>query len=191
VLESEMKSAEEADRTTPGGASAGPQGNALEHYRMEEVVKRTGLTPRAIRYYEEMGLLSPSGRTAGGFRLFTEAEITLLLRIKELQTLLGFSLAEIKDILDADAVRAEIRLAYQHTTDPGTRVGLLDQAVGLVESQLRVISERMARLKKLDDELQGRLARLRGLREQVFQTQAPSLQVSGDGEARDEARDGR
>ena len=186
-----MKSAEETHGAAPGGEAVGPQGSALEHYRMEEVVKRTGLTPRSIRYYEEMGLLSPSGRTAGGFRLFTEAEITLLLRIKELQTLLGFSLAEIKEILDADAVRAEIRLAYQHATDPTTRLGLLDQAVGLAESQVRIISERMARLKKLGDELQGRLARLRGLREQVFQTQAPSLQVSGDGEAREEAREER
>ena len=79
---------------------------------MEEVVKRTELTPRAIRYYEELGLLHLSGRTAGGFRLFTEADIAQLLRINELQTLLGFSLAEIKQTLQVDARRAEVREAY-------------------------------------------------------------------------------
>jgi len=159
---------------------AGPQAN----YRMEEVVRRTSLTPRAIRYYEEMGLLSPSGRTAGGFRLFTEAEIALLLRIKELQTLLGISLAEIKETLHADAVRAEIREAYQQATDPATRLGLLDQAMALAQSQMRIVDERTARLAKLQNELQERLGRLRGVREQVLQEQAsgrtPSLEGVGE-----------
>ncbi|HLN13582.1 MAG TPA: MerR family transcriptional regulator [bacterium] len=158
----------------------GPQAN----YRMEEVVRRTSLTPRAIRYYEEVGLLSPSGRTAGGFRLFTEAEIALLLRIKELQTLLGISLAEIKETLHADAVRAEIREAYQQATDPATRLGLLDQAMALAQSQMRIVDERTARLAKLHKELQERLVRLRGIREQVLQEQAagraPSLEGVGE-----------
>lgn len=157
---------------------------AQANYRMEEVVRRTSLTPRAIRYYEEMGLLSPSGRTAGGFRLFTEAEIALLLRIKELQTLLGISLAEIKETLQADAARAEIREAYQQTTDPAIRLGLLDQAVALAQSQMRIVDERTARLAKLHEELQERLTRLRGRREQVLQEQAsgraPSLEGVGE-----------
>ncbi|TMI84946.1 MAG: MerR family DNA-binding transcriptional regulator, partial [Bacillati bacterium ANGP1] len=55
---------------------AGPGPDTTSQHRMEEVVRRTGLTPRAIRYYEELGLVRPSGRTAGGFRLFTEADIT-------------------------------------------------------------------------------------------------------------------
>ena len=136
-------------------------------YRMEEVVRRTGLTPRAIRYYEEMGLLSPSGRTAGGFRLFTDAEVAQLLRIKELQTLLGFSLAEIKETLHADAARAEIRHAYHQTTDPAARLELIEQATGLARSQVRIIDERMARLAKLHEELDQSLARLRERREQL------------------------
>ena len=156
---------------------------------MEEVVRRTGLTPRAIRYYEEMGLLSPPGRTAGGFRLFTEAEIALLSRIKELQTLLGFSLAEIKETLHVDAVRAELRQAYQQATDPATRLVLLDQAVALAQSQVRVIDERMARLAKLNDELQERLGRLHVLREQVLQDQAASPQVPEYAHAREVRED--
>src|SRR6516164_10032594 len=103
------------------GADAKPQ------YRMEEVVKRTGLTPRAIRYYEELGLVHPSGRTAGGFRLFTESDVASLLRVNELQTLLGFSLAEVKQTLRVDAIRAEVREAYFGTNDPAARRDLLDQ----------------------------------------------------------------
>lgn len=133
-------------------------------YRMEEAVKRTGLTPRAIRYYEELGLLRPSGRTSGGFRLFTEADIAQLRRINELQTLLGFSLAEIKQLLDVEAMRAEVKDAYARTTDVAAREALLDRAISLVESQVRIIDERMRRLGKLRDEYQERLAKLRALR---------------------------
>jgi MerR family transcriptional regulator, repressor of the yfmOP operon len=140
-------------------------------FRMEDVVRRTGLTPRAIRYYEEMGLLSPSGRTAGGFRLFTEEEIARLLRIKELQSLLGFSLAEIKETLHVDAVRAELRQAFHQSTDLETRRDLLDQAVGAVQSQMRIIDERMARLAKLREEQRERLARIQTLREQLAREQ--------------------
>ena len=135
--------------------------------RMEEVVRRTGLTPRAIRYYEEMGLLSPSGRTAGGFRLYDEVEIAQLIRIKELQTLLGFALAEIKQILRVDTARAGLRQAYATTTDLRMRRDLVDRGIGLIQSQIRVIDERTARLAKLREEYQERLSRLRALQGQM------------------------
>lgn len=143
------------------GAGGGePSAGAAAHYRMEDVVKRTGLTPRAIRYYEELGLLRPSGRTAGGFRLFTEDDIAQLLRINELQTLLGFSLAEIKQTLRVDAMRAEVREAYLGTTDPAVRGALLNQAADLIQSQIRIIDERTARLAKLREEQVERLNRV-------------------------------
>lgn len=141
-------------------------------FKMEEVVKRTGLTPRAIRYYEEMGLLSPAERTAGGFRLFDEAEIGQLVRIKELQVLLGFSLAEIKQILHVDSVRAGLRQAYAQATDPRVRRDLVDKGIGLIQSQIRVIDERMARLGTLREEYEERLARLRAHLAQITEDQA-------------------
>lgn len=135
--------------------------------KMEDVVRRTGLTSRAIRYYEEMGLLTPPGRTAGGFRLFTEAEIARLIRIKELQTLLGFPLSEIKETLRIDAARAELRQAYHRTTDPAARRRIVDQGITLVQSQLRVIDERTARLATLRSEYQELLDRLRAMRKEL------------------------
>lgn len=142
------------------GLSEAAEVARVTHYKMEEVAKRTGLTPRAIRYYEELGLLRPSGRTAGGFRLFTEADIVQLLRINELQTLLGFSLAEIKQTLQVDAMRAEVREAYHGTSDPAVRKELLEQASGLIQSQIRIIDERMERLAKLREEQVERLNRV-------------------------------
>lgn len=150
------------DWTEFAGETAGPL------YRMEDMVKRTGLTPRAIRYYEEVGLLTAASRTAGGFRLFTEAGVALLQRIKELQTLLGFSLAEIKETLRIDAVRAEIRQAYAQATDAHTRLDLLDRAEPVLQSQIALIDERVGRLTQLRTEYAERLARLRTLREQIL-----------------------
>src|SRR5205807_7396018 len=171
----------------------GPAPGATSQHRMEEVVRRTGLTPRAIRYYEELGLVRPCGRTAGGFRLFTEADITQLLRINELQTLLGFSLAEIKQTLLVDAMRAEVREAYFGTTDPAVRQELLDQALGLVQSQIRIIDERMERLARLREEQVERLNRVHARRAELAAELAKARQgarVDGGGTAPGGTTDG-
>ncbi len=63
-----------------------------------EVAERIGLSLRTIRYYEEVGLIAPSARTPGGFRLYTEADVTRLQLIKDMKPL-GFSLDEMRDLL--------------------------------------------------------------------------------------------
>ena len=65
-----------------------------------EVVERTGLSHRTIRYYAEMGLVTPAGRTEGGFRLYDEAGIDRLLLITPMKPL-GFSIEEIRELLTA------------------------------------------------------------------------------------------
>lgn len=51
-------------------------------YQIEEVAKKTNLTKRALRYYEELGLVSPSGRTESGYRLYTDEDVTHILHVK-------------------------------------------------------------------------------------------------------------
>lgn len=53
---------------------------------------------RTIRHYEETGLLKPSGRTAGGFRLYTERDLQRLLVIRRMKPL-GYSLEEMGELL--------------------------------------------------------------------------------------------
>jgi DNA-binding transcriptional MerR regulator len=52
-----------------------------------EVAERTALSLRTIRYYEEVGLVPPSARTQGGFRLYTEADVERLLLVKRMKPL--------------------------------------------------------------------------------------------------------
>ena len=58
-----------------------------------EVATRTELSLRSLRHWDEVGLLSPSARTEGGFRLYTEADVEKILVIRRMKPL-GFSLDE-------------------------------------------------------------------------------------------------
>ncbi|MFW6725042.1 MerR family transcriptional regulator [Streptomyces sp. MAR4 CNY-716] len=63
-----------------------------------EVAERTGLSLRTIRHYEEVGLVVPSGRSKGGFRLYTDSDVDRLKVIRRMKPL-DFSLEEMRDLL--------------------------------------------------------------------------------------------
>jgi MerR family transcriptional regulator, thiopeptide resistance regulator len=67
-------------------------------WKVGELAKQTGLTVRALHHYDEIGLLSPSRRSASGYRLYDGDDIARLLQILSLRQL-GFSLEEIRDSL--------------------------------------------------------------------------------------------
>lgn len=75
-----------------------------EHYQIGEVADEVGLSLRTIRYYEEIGLVEPSGRTEGGFRLYTDADVERLGLVKALKPV-GMSLETLAELLEtADQV---------------------------------------------------------------------------------------
>lgn len=63
-----------------------------------QVADRLGLSLRSIRYYEETGLVTPSGRTPGGFRQYSEADVQRLLLIMQMKPL-DYSLDEMRSLL--------------------------------------------------------------------------------------------
>ena len=67
-------------------------------HQIGEVAEAVGLSVRTIRYYEEVGVVPPSGRTAGGFRLYTDDDIERLRLVKQMKPL-DFSLEEMRDLL--------------------------------------------------------------------------------------------
>lgn len=68
-------------------------------HQIGEVAEAVGLSLRTIRHYEEVGLAPPSGRTTGGFRLYTDADIDRLRLVKHMKPL-EFSLEEMRELLD-------------------------------------------------------------------------------------------
>jgi DNA-binding transcriptional MerR regulator len=69
-------------------------------YRIAEVAQRSGFTPAALRYYEDIGLVAPAGRTDAGYRLYDETSLERLRFIARAKQL-GCSLDEIADLVTA------------------------------------------------------------------------------------------
>jgi DNA-binding transcriptional MerR regulator len=72
----------------------------FHHKQIGEVAERTGLSLRTIRYYEEVGLVTPSSRSQGGFRQYTEVDVARLEFIKRMKPL-DFSLDQMRELLTA------------------------------------------------------------------------------------------
>ncbi|MFF1695452.1 MerR family transcriptional regulator [Streptomyces sp. NPDC058257] len=70
------------------------------HMQIGEVAARTELSLRTIRHYEETGLVAPSARSQGGFRLYTETDVQRLMVVRRMKPL-GFTLDQMRDLLDA------------------------------------------------------------------------------------------
>jgi MerR family transcriptional regulator, copper efflux regulator len=80
------------------GTRAGDPAEPTIH--IGELAERTGLSLRTIRHYDEIRLVQASGRTDGGFRLYTQHDLDRLLLIRRMKPL-GFSLEEMADLLGA------------------------------------------------------------------------------------------
>ncbi|MBV8478734.1 MAG: MerR family transcriptional regulator [Actinobacteria bacterium] len=122
--------------------------------RIGEVAERTGLTPRTIRYYEEIGLLPPpSERRKGEHRAYDDGDVERLNELKRLRDLLNIPLDELKELLEAEEARAAIRKQFRETDSDDERVRLLDAALPHVDTQLELVRHRLEELRRLEAEL--------------------------------------
>jgi MerR family transcriptional regulator, copper efflux regulator len=84
-----------------------------EQLQIGEVAARTELSIKTIRHYDEVGLVVPSARSAGGFRLYTSTDVGRLLAIRRMKPL-GFSLDEMRELLSAlDTLDAPVASAAE------------------------------------------------------------------------------
>lgn len=121
-------------------------------WRIGELARETGLTVRTLHHYDQLGLLSPLERTAGGHRWYTSDDVRRLHRIVALRSL-GFSLEEIGTLLDdhpdptsllrqqLEAVGERIRDAYELRTwiqDALDHLGQDTQLLPLIEKTVAI-----------------------------------------------------
>jgi len=85
--------------TSKPARTGDPTPSATAFMHIGEVAARTDLSLRSLRHWEEVGLLQPSGRTDGGFRLYTEDDVEKILVIRRMKPL-GFSIEEMKGVMD-------------------------------------------------------------------------------------------
>jgi len=140
------------------------------YYTIEQVAQRTGMTKRTLRYYEEMGLLPPTGRTEGNYRRYSDEDILLLKRIKELRDLLGFSLTDIRTLLDAENERDQIKLAYLQEAEATTKLAQLDRTDELIRGQIQLIEQKVSALEEMRTALYAKLERHQQARAKIQNT---------------------
>jgi len=135
--------------------------------RIGEVAERTGVTPRTIRYYEEIGLLAGPERRKGEHRLYDESDVERLRELTRLRDLLNLSLDELKQVLEAEEARAALRRAWHETESPTERLRIVEAALPHVETQLELVRRRKHELGKLESELVARRKRLLARRREL------------------------
>jgi len=116
--------------------------------RVGEVAERLEVSPRTVKYYEELGLVEPEERSTGGFRLYGRREIERLERILRMKSI-GYSLAAIRELL-----------AVRDTAQEADRVTVLRTATEHLREREREVSERMLKIR-------GDLRRAESLREEL------------------------
>jgi DNA-binding transcriptional MerR regulator len=139
-------------------------------WRIGEVAKLTGVTTRALRYWEELGLLRPASRTDGGERLYTPADLRRVTRIRDLQELLGFSLEEVKAVLTTGDVDVLDRVHHElkdGEAPSSRRRELLDEAIAANDQLVARLEDTVARIGALRDERAAIAIRLREARDQL------------------------
>ena len=117
--------------------------------RIQEVAAEIGLTPRSIRYYEEIGLLAPAGRSEGDYRLYDLDDVERLRYIKGLRDDAGFSLAEIAQLLEDESARARNRARFRESDDPAERRAIVEDALGRVDRQVDTLRAKVGRLEAM------------------------------------------
>jgi DNA-binding transcriptional MerR regulator len=133
--------------------------------RIGEVAKLAGTTPRTIRYYEEIGLLPiAGGREPGAHRSYAEADVERLTDLLRLKDLLGVSLEELKELVEAEDARAALRREWHGgVEDPVRRRQILEQSQAYTALQLELVRRRRDEIAKLETELVARRKRVQGL----------------------------
>jgi DNA-binding transcriptional MerR regulator len=145
--------------TSPGG---GPDGGS-ELLGIGAAAARLGVSERALRYYQQLGLIRP-GCTPGGLRRYGTDDLARVTRIRELQSLLGLNLDEIAIVLRGEDRMAEIRLSYHdERTTEAEREQLIREGLALQEALRETVEAKRAALADFLDDLDARIGHARKL----------------------------
>ncbi len=114
----------------------------MPSWKVGELARQTGLSVRTLHHYDEIGLLSPSGRTAAGHRLYADGDVARLQQVMSLRQL-GFSLDEVRECLDRPGFspRHVVRLHLERLREQIEMQRRLVARLEAVEEGLRLAGE--------------------------------------------------
>ncbi len=132
---------------------------------------QVGVSERALRYYQQLGLIAPACTTPGGLRRYAQDDLARVARIRELQTLLGLNLDEIAIVLRNEDRMALIRRTYHdERTSDDERKQLSHECLALQQSLRATVEAKRAALESFLADLDARIERVQA-------------QLSGSGKA--------
>lgn len=132
-------------------------------YRIGEVAARTGVSTRTLRYYEEIGLIDPAGKSAGGSRRYSEQDIARIERILQIRNVMGLELDRIAAIVLAESRLDVLREEYERGVSRKRHAEIAKEAT-IINDELRThVTDKMAVLQAFAHDLDKRAARLRKL----------------------------
>lgn len=158
------RSTDGADIASDDSSTEAPEERFL---RIDEVARRTHLTKRTLRYYEEMGLLEPAQRSEGNYRLYSESDVRALEHIKAMRDLLGLELKEIRELVAAELERERIRKQWQSDSNLEWRLSALDEVEQVARRELELLQERVAGLEEMRGRLLERMERYQRMRGEI------------------------
>jgi MerR family transcriptional regulator, repressor of the yfmOP operon len=121
---------------------------------------QAGVSERALRYYQQLGLLEPACTTPGGLRRYSADDLARVASIRELQTLLGLNLDEIAIVLRNEDRLAQIRRAYKdERTSDDERRRLGRECLALLESLRETVEAKRVALESFLADLDARIGR--------------------------------
>jgi DNA-binding transcriptional MerR regulator len=121
---------------------------------------RAGVTERALRYYQQLGLLTPADCTAGGMRRYSEEDLARVERIRQLQTLLGLDLDEVAAVLRNEDRLAEIKRAWKDgDTSDAERLGMARESLRLLQDLRATVEAKERAINGFLGDLDARIGR--------------------------------
>ncbi len=134
-----------------------------EGFRIGKAAKAAETSVRTLRYYEEVGLIAPAERSTGGERRYREGDIERVLRIRELQSLMGFNLDEIKEILAAEDELAFLKEeAAAGGVEEERQRDIRLKAIAILEGVRLKITDKAKRLEDFERQITARIERIQG-----------------------------
>ena len=146
--------------TAERSADGGPPADGEQLLGIGAAAARAGVSERALRYYQELGLIVPTCTTPGGLRRYSEENLARVARIRELQTVLGLNLDEIAIVLRNEDRLAQIRRTYHdERTSDDERLRLTRECLDLLESLRATVEGKRVELERCLADLEARIGR--------------------------------
>jgi DNA-binding transcriptional MerR regulator len=151
-----------ADRTPS------PATTARQDLPIGKAAALVGVSTRTLRYYEQLGMVQPSARSSGGARRYSADDVARLLRIRELQSLMGFNLTDIQSILVAEDRLQSLREEFRAEIPSERKREITLEAIRVTDGLRAQVAEKLEKVNAFLGALDEKFERY-----QAYLTQTP------------------